>query len=134
MTVVKENGGSVAKILLVDDEPNILLVMNMILKCAGHDVATADGQAAVELLKKQPFDLVVSDMRMSPVDGIEVLKTAKKIKPEIPVIMVTAFEMPEAKNTALNIGAYAYMKKPFDNNELLQLIGEAIGKSRPGKS
>jgi len=121
-----------AKVLLVDDEPNILIVMGAIFGCAGHEVTTADGQQAVELLNKQQFDLVISDMRMAPVDGMEVLKTAKKIKPGMPVIMVTAFDMSEAKVNALKIGAYAYVKKPFDNTELLNMVAEAVGKSGTG--
>jgi DNA-binding NtrC family response regulator len=116
-----------ARVLLVDDEIHILTVLHMLFKSRGDDVTTArGGQEAISILEEQGFDLMISDIRMKPVNGLEVLKVARERYPEMPVIMVTAYDTAESNREALALGAVAYLKKPFDNEELLGIADKAI--------
>lgn len=121
-----------AHVLLVDDEANILTVLSMLFRIRGDRVATANGgERACELLRQEAFDLMVSDLRMKPINGMEVLRFARECRPEMPVIMVTAYDTVEAAQQALALGAFAYIKKPFDNRQLLELADEAM-RRQPG--
>lgn len=116
-----------AKILIVDDEPSILNVLHTLLQSNGHDpVPARGGEQAKELLAKDVYDLMISDIRMEPVDGMELLKIAKGDRPEMPVIMLTAFGSVETAVTAMKEGAYDYVTKPFKVDELVITIDRAI--------
>ena len=122
-----------ARILLVDDEIHILTVLSMLFKSRGDEVETAHGgDAAIVLLKSHDFDLMVSDMRMKPISGLDVLKSAKQLRPEMPVIMVTAYDTVETAREALALGAAAYLRKPFDNDELLSIADDSLGGGKAG--
>jgi DNA-binding NtrC family response regulator len=124
----------VARVLLVDDEATILIVLSALFRVAGHEVVSANGgDAALEIIKGQEFDLMISDVRMAPVDGMALLREAKKRYPKMSVIMITAFYSERAVEEARKMGAYAYLKKPFDNNELLRVAGEALEYARQVK-
>ncbi len=118
-----------ARVLLVDDEPTILIILSAFFRSEGHEVVTVQGgQKAAYLIKSEKFDLMISDMRMEPLDGAELLKLARKSHPEMPVIMVTAYYSAEASAELQEMGAFAYLKKPFDNSELLRIAREALAQ------
>jgi DNA-binding NtrC family response regulator len=111
------------KILVVDDQKRILVLLEQFLHDQGYEVETAeDGFRAIEKIKKNAFDLVITDLKMSGKDGISVLKEIKSISSRTEVIIMTAFSSNETAVTALKEGAYDYLIKPFENNELSLLI------------
>lgn len=116
-----------ARILLVDDEPSILSVLTTLLKAEGHQVISALGGAkAQEYLTSEEFDLMLSDIRMSPVSGMDVLKTAHTERPSMSVIMLTAYGSVETAIEALKLGAFDYVTKPFKVDELLITVQRAL--------
>ena len=115
------------RVLLVDDEPSILSVLSTLLKQQGYEITPSlGGEKAKELLQADSFDLMISDIRMSPVNGLELLKYAKAIQPGISVIMVTAYGSVETAVTAMKEGAFDYVTKPFKVDEILMTIQRAL--------
>ena len=119
-----------ALILTVDDEEAILQILYSLLQAEGHSVLKAsDGQSAIDMIESNPdIELVISDVRMNPVNGYEVLKNSKLKRPELPVIMVTAFYSEDTAKDFLKLGAFAYLAKPFKPFVLLQKINSALSK------
>jgi two-component system, NtrC family, response regulator PilR len=116
-----------AKILLVDDEPSILSVLSTLLKAENYDVTPAlGGEKAREVLEQNRFDLMLSDIRMTPVNGMELLKTAHEKYPHMAVIMLTAYGSVETAIEALKLGAFDYVTKPFKVDELLITVQRAL--------
>ena len=114
-------------ILVVDDEPNYLVVLSEILAEEGHEVFTAqNGKEALEIVKETDLDLVITDMRMPGMDGIALLKAVKEYNPHLPIIMVTAFGEVEKAVAAMQAGAFNYLTKPFNNDELVLNARKAI--------
>jgi len=119
-----------AKILLVDDEPSILSVLTALLKAEEYTVVPArGGEKAKELIRSEPFDLMITDIRMSPVNGMELLRIAHEERPEMPVIMLTAYGSVETAIEALKLGAFDYVTKPFKVDELLITVKRALDYS-----
>jgi two-component system, NtrC family, response regulator PilR len=124
-------GFAMAKILLVDDNPGILNVLSTLLKAEGHEVSPAPGgDKAQELIAEQEFDLMLSDIRMAPVNGMELLRFVHRERPALPVIMLTAFGSVETAIEALKLGAYDYITKPFKVDELLITVRRALEHNR----
>lgn len=118
---------SMARIILVDDEPTILSVLGTILKAEGHEVTPAlGGEKALSNLKTQTFDLMLCDIRMTPIDGMEILKQAREINPGMGVIMLTAHGSMETAIGAMKFGAFDYVTKPFKVDELLITVQRAL--------
>lgn len=119
-----------AKILIVDDEPSILDMLNTLLKTDGHNVTAAlGGVKAKEVLDKtEPgsFDLMISDIRMNPINGMDLLKVAREMHPTMSVIMLTAYGQVETAIEALQLGAFDYIAKPFKVDTLLGTIHRAL--------
>lgn len=116
-----------ARLLLVDDEPSILSVLKALLSVEGFEVvAIHDGNQAVEAIRSQEFDLMISDIRMTPVTGMELLKLAYQLRPSMAVIMITAFGSIETAVEAVRMGAYDYITKPFKIDELLLTVKRAL--------
>ena len=119
------------KILIVDDEARILLLLQSLLKANGYDAVTAkDGNSALDAVKNGTFDLVISDLRMSPMDGLTFFKEIKSLQPELPVILLTAYASVETAIEALKNGAFDYLSKPFKVDEMLDTVKRAIESSR----
>ncbi|MEE9611466.1 MAG: response regulator, partial [Desulfatiglandales bacterium] len=96
-------------ILIVDDEKNYLVVLEALLGPEGYEIVTADNsQDAIRLIRESDLDLVVTDMKMPGMSGMELLEGSKKIKPELPVIMMTAFGTIEMAVQAMKKQAYDY--------------------------
>ncbi|EKD40397.1 MAG: sigma-54 dependent DNA-binding response regulator (NtrC-type regulator), partial [uncultured bacterium] len=111
------------RILIVDDDQNILEVLEARLQAAGYRVyRAASGPAALDLLKSKPVDVLVSDMKMPEMSGMELFVEAVAIQPQLPVIFLTAYgTIPDAV-TAVKAGAVDYLTKPFDGKELVKKI------------
>ncbi|MAU16661.1 MAG: response regulator [Muricauda sp.] len=120
-----------SKILVIEDESAIRRVLVKILaeENDGYDVVEAeDGRVGIDLIKKEDFDLVLCDIKMPKMDGVEVLEAAKKIKPEIPFIMISGHgDLDTAVNT-MRLGAYDYISKPPDLNRLLTTVRNALDR------
>ncbi len=118
---------NMSRILLVDDEPSILSVLSTLLKTEGYDVEPVnDGEKAKELLASDDFDLLLSDIRMTPVNGLELLKIARGKKHPLTTIMLTAYGSVETAIDALKLGAFDFVTKPFKVDELLITIQRAL--------
>ncbi len=116
-----------ARILLVDDEPSILSVLTTVLQAENYEVVSAsEGKQAIDLILKEEFDLVISDIRMTPVDGLEILKVLHSECPQTSVIMLTAYGSVETAIEALKLGAFDYVTKPFKVDELLITVQRAL--------
>ena len=116
-----------AKVLVVDDEISIVEVLKALLGREGYDVATAsDGNQALEELKATKFDLMISDIRMKPMDGITLLQEARKLQEHLAVIMITAYAAVETAVDAMKNGAFDYVCKPFKIDELLLTVQRAL--------
>ena len=114
-------------ILVVDDEPNYLIVLSELLKEEGFEVITAQkGEDGLKIVQDTDLDLVITDMRMPGMDGLELLKAVKSYNKDLPVIMITAFGEVEKAVVAMKAGAYNYLAKPFNNEELLLNIRKGI--------
>lgn len=120
-----------SKILVIEDESAIRRVLVKILaeESDSYNVQEAeDGLAGIEIIKKEDFDLVLCDIKMPKMDGVEVLEAAKKIKPEIPFIMISGHgDLDTAVNT-MRLGAFDYISKPPDLNRLLTTVRNALDK------
>lgn len=116
-----------SRILVVDDEESIREFLEIMLKKEGYEVTTAeDGLVAKEILSKKSFDMVVSDMQMPNVTGIELLKYVKDSYPDIVFMMITAFGTTETAVEAMKMGAYDYVTKPFKIDEVRLNIHNAL--------
>jgi two-component system NtrC family response regulator len=116
-------------ILIVDDEKNYTLILSAVLQDVGYDTLTANsGAEALEILNhaNADVDLVLTDMKMPVMDGIELLEKIKAINPHLPVIMMTAYGTVEKAVEAMQKGAYNYILKPFDNEGLIIFVKKAI--------
>jgi two-component system response regulator PilR (NtrC family) len=119
------------KILVVDDEQSLRDVLSIMLKRAGYAVTNVcDGDEAIEQLNKEIFDLVITDLRMPKVDGMEVLKAVKSSSPETVVLVITAFATADSAVEAMKHGAYDYLTKPFQVDEVQLIIRNALEKRR----
>ena len=114
-------------ILVVDDEKNYLLVLSAVLEEEGYEVLTAPGGLeALEIQKSSDLDLVLTDMKMPGMDGIELLERIKAYDPDLPVIMMTAHGTVDKAVEAMQKGAYSYVLKPFDNERLILYVKKAV--------
>jgi two-component system response regulator PilR (NtrC family) len=115
------------RVLVVDDERSMREMLNIVLKREGYDVVLADsGKAAVAALEKAPFDLLISDIKMPDMSGVEVLRAAKRVDPDILGIMITAFASTESAIEAMRLGACDYLSKPFDIDLLKMKVREKV--------
>jgi DNA-binding NtrC family response regulator len=115
------------RILLADDDGSVRRVLEFKLKKRGFDVSTAsDGREAVNLLEHERFDLLLSDIRMPKVDGIELLEHAKSLRPDLKVILITAYATVSQAVQAVKLGAFDYITKPFEDEELFVAIDKAL--------
>jgi two-component system response regulator HydG len=124
-------GAAAGKVLVVDDQRNMRATTAMILRAAGHAVQEAeDGAAALRRIAAEAFDVVLTDLRMPEVDGMEVLRSAQQLAPETQVIVMTAYGTIESAVEAIRQGAYDFLAKPFKEDELLLRVSKALEKRR----
>ncbi|MCE5182784.1 MAG: sigma-54 dependent transcriptional regulator [Betaproteobacteria bacterium] len=120
---------SKGKLLVVDDEKIALKNLVHVLKKEGYEVTGAQsGTAALALIESQPFDVVLTDLKMEKVDGMQVLKKCHERSPDIEVIVITGYATPGSAVEAMKKGAFYYIAKPFRLDEVRQVVGEAMEK------
>ena len=122
----------IIKVLLVDDEKGYINVLsNRLSKRSINATKAFSGTQAIQILRKNDFDVVVLDLKMEDMDGIEVLKIMKKMAPEVPVIFLTGHGSQEAAREGIAFGAFDYLTKPCELSQLIEKIKQAyLG---PGK-
>lgn len=131
-----ENGNDKGiKILIVDDDKSVRYFLDLFLKKKGYqDVQSVEtGQEALDIINKEEINLVLLDVRLPGMDGIEVLRRIKQINNQIPVIMITAFPEEEKAKEAIKEGAHDYIIKPFDLYYLELILLTKIIQLRYGK-
>ena len=118
-----------AKILVVDDEEIVLKSCRKILEGGGHQVHTVlSGREAFDLLEKEPFDIIFTDIKMPGIDGMEVLERVKEKYPDILVVMITGYSTVQSAVQAMKLGAFDYIPKPFTPDEVLIVVEKALEK------
>jgi len=119
------------KILVTDDELNTLKTLSANLENMGYRVDTAtNGQEALELIRKRGFNIIIADIKLPDISGLEILETAKELNPETAVIMITGHASLETAVDAINEGAYAYILKPVSMSELETTLNNALREQR----
>ncbi len=116
------------KLLIVDDEPDMLKLLGMIVrqKTPYEAVTTNNPTEALELARKGGYDLVISDLKMPGLDGVELLESVRKYDENIPVIIITAYGTIESAEDALRKGAFDFITKPFRKEQILFTIEKAV--------
>jgi DNA-binding response OmpR family regulator len=118
-------------ILIVDDEKNIRLTLSQALETLGAEIDTAaNGEEALAKLKGREFGLILLDIRMPGMDGMEVLRRVREIRPDIRIIMITAYGTIESAIEALKLGAVDFLQKPFDPEEIRELVSRVMDRDR----
>src|SRR5918993_1308337 len=118
-----------ANLLIVDDELGMRQFMTHLFQREGHVVRVAgNGRYALEQLREQAPDLIISDIRMPDMGGVELLRAAREVLPEVEIIMMTAFANVDTAREAFLLGAYDFVQKPFDNDLLRETVARALDK------
>src|SRR5436309_9818788 len=118
-------------ILIVEDEPHVLLAYEEILKPSGYAVIKAEsGEAAQQILRTSSVDVVITDLKMAKMGGLEVLRIAKNAHPETIVILITAYPTVNTAVEAMKFGACDYLVKPFSVEQLRTVVKDAIEKRK----
>src|SRR6185503_11321437 len=118
-----------SNLLIVDDELGMRQFLTHLFQREGHAVTVAErGREAMTVLRKEPVDLIISDVRMPDMSGIELLRSARELRPDVEVIMMTAFASVETAREAFLLGAYDFVQKPFDNDLLKEVVARALAK------
>lgn len=122
-------GSGRPRILVVDDEASIRDMLSKTLSLAEYDVeVAADGRAALERLKLMPYDLLITDLKMPGVDGLTVIREARRYRPDLPVIIITGFSTEASAIEAINLGVSGYLTKPFRVPRVLAVAAKALGE------
>jgi two-component system response regulator AtoC len=115
------------QVLIVDDEPNLRKILAAQLSRDGYEVMLAeDGEQGLSMLREHHIDLVVTDLKMPKVDGMTLLREALKETPDLPIVMITAHGTVDTAVEALKLGAFDYLTKPFDKDEVRQVVAKAL--------
>ena len=124
-----------SKVLLVDDEPRILLLLQSLLKTNKYEVETArDGNAALEIVRAGGVDIMITDLRMEPMDGMALFQEVHKLQPSMPVILLTAYASVETAIEAMKQGMFDYLTKPFKVDDVLACLARAEEKVKKHES
>ena len=127
-----DSGSALPRILVVDDELSMREFLEMLLSREGYDISLAkNGRQALKILESKTFDLLLCDIRLGDVTGLDILRAAKRKSVDTIVIMISAYATTEVAVEAMNEGAYDFVPKPFDNNELKQAIKKALNQNHP---
>ncbi len=112
-----------ARILIVDDEPDMRLAIKNVLKLRGYEIFEAgDGLAALDIIRKHEIHLMLLDLRLPGMDGIEVLEKTRKINRSLPVVMITGYGHIRSAVDVMKLGANEYLQKPFENTQLVKTV------------
>jgi len=120
-----------AKILIVDDDPQVQILIKSLVEMKGHESVPAEtGAKALELIRQNAFDLIITDLRMPQMNGLELLREVKSLQPSLPVIMVTAYASSETTAESARLGVFEYLEKPFKIDTLLAAIERALSAGK----
>jgi nitrogen regulation protein NR(I) len=120
-----------ARILLIEDDSGITDTLQRVLAAEGHEVAIEKrGDDGLARAIKDPFNLVITDLKLPGLNGLELVRQLHAAKPRLPIILVTAFGTTETAIEAMKVGAYDYLLKPFDIPQLIELVGKAVDSNR----
>jgi excisionase family DNA binding protein len=118
-----------ARVLVVDDEVAIRDMLSKALGLADYEVeAAADGRAAIERLRVGSYDLLITDLKMPGIDGLTVIREAQRLRPDLPVIIITGYSSEAAAIEAIDLGVAGYLTKPFRVSKVLALAAKALGE------
>jgi excisionase family DNA binding protein len=121
--------GGRPRVLVVDDEATIRDLLSKTLALAEYDVDLApDGRGAIDRLRMIPYDLLITDLRMPGVDGLTVIREARRLKADLPVIIITGFSNEASAIEAVNLGVSGYLTKPFRVPRVLAAASKALGE------
>lgn len=117
------------RVLVVDDEASIRELLSKTLALAEYDVDTApDGRTAIERLRIGNYDLLIADLKMPGLDGLSLIREAKRLKADLPVIIITGFSTESSAIEAVNLGVAGYLTKPFRVPQVLAAAARALGE------
>ncbi len=120
-----------ARMLVVDDEESIRDLLRLVLTGEGYSVVTANGgEEAIEYLEAQRFDLLITDLVMPTVNGVEVLRAARRIDPNYPVIVITGYPSVETVTELVRLGAGDYLTKPFNVDAVVATVAKLLEMGR----
>ncbi|MDI6735056.1 MAG: response regulator [bacterium] len=120
-----------AKILIVDDERDLGYLLGSVLKLEGYQITfVLDGYKAIEEIKKTHYDLVLMDIRLPGINGVETFMQIKKIDHDVKVVMMTGFSVEDLIEKALREGAYACIHKPFDLQKVIEIVQKVISEDK----
>src|SRR2546426_11569815 len=123
------SGTTRPRVLVVDDEASIRDLLAKTLALAEYDVDVApDGRSALERMRLYPYDLLIADLKMPGMDGLTVIREAKRYKADLPVIIITGFSTESSAIEAVNIGVAGYLTKPFRVPQVLAAAAKALGE------
>jgi excisionase family DNA binding protein len=130
VAVPRPAGGSARpRVLVVDDEASIRDLLSKTLALAEYDVDVApDGRSALERMRMYPYDLLIADLKMPGMDGLTVIREAKRYKGDLPVIIITGFSTESSAIEAVNLGVAGYLTKPFRVPQVLAAAAKALGE------
>jgi excisionase family DNA binding protein len=119
-----------ARILVVDDEETIRELLSKTLALADYEVDVApDGRTGIDRMRIIPYDLLITDLRMPGVDGLTVIREARRLKSDIPVLIVTGYSTEASAIEAINLGVQGYLTKPFRVPRVLAAAAKALGEA-----
>jgi excisionase family DNA binding protein len=122
-------GNARPRVLVVDDEASIRDLLSKTLALAEYDVDVApDGRSALERMRMYPYDLLIADLKMPGMDGLTVIREAKRYKADLPVIIITGFSTEASAIEAVNLGVAGYLTKPFRVPQVLAAAAKALGE------
>src|SRR5437016_1709680 len=122
-------GAARPRVLVVDDEASIRDLLVKTLALAKYDVdVAADGRSALERMRMYPYDLLIADLKMPGMDGLTVIREAKRYKADLPVIIITGFSTESSAIEAVNLGVAGYLTKPFRVPQVLAAAAKALGE------
>jgi DNA-binding NtrC family response regulator len=117
------------RILIVDDEKHVRVLYSRVLEKEGYEVECASsGSEAVEKLAEKPFDLVVTDLKMNGIDGLDVIREGKNVHQALPFILISGYGTAQTAASAAKEGAAVFLMKPIDMNELKSAVKKALGR------
>jgi excisionase family DNA binding protein len=124
-----ESGTARPRVLVVDDEASIRDLLAKTLALAEYDVdVAADGRSALERMRLYPYDLLIADLRMPGMDGLTVIREAKRYKADLPVLIITGYSTESSAIEAVNLGVAGYLTKPFRVPQVLAAAAKALGE------
>lgn len=123
------SGTARPRVLVADDEASIRELLSKTLALADYDVDLAnDGRSALERLRTTQYDLLITDLKMPGVDGLSVIREARRYRPELPIVIITGFSTEASAIEALNLGVSGYLTKPFRVPKVLATAAKALGE------